>query len=40
VDDIARKYTGAPFPMRGNTVYLIDVTRSRFVELPFADTPA
>lgn len=40
VDDMACKYTGNPFPLRDNTVYLVEVTRSRFTELPFADTPA
>ena len=40
IDRMARKYTGADFPMRsGGVVYLIDVAHSRLTELPFADTP-
>jgi PPOX class probable F420-dependent enzyme len=39
VNQLARKYTGADFPMRSGVVYLIDVDHSRLTELPFADTP-
>lgn len=39
IDRMARKYTGADFPMRSGVVYLIDVTYSRHMELPFEDTP-
>ncbi|QEC47074.1 PPOX class F420-dependent oxidoreductase [Baekduia soli] len=40
VDAMSHKYVGRPFPMRGNTVYLIDVASSRLTELPFEDSPA
>jgi PPOX class probable F420-dependent enzyme len=44
MDRIAHKYTGAPFPMRGNpeqrVVLVIEVERARYVVLPFAHTPA
>lgn len=39
IDRMSRKYTGADFPMRSGFVYLIDVTYSRSMELPFEDTP-
>jgi PPOX class probable F420-dependent enzyme len=39
IDRMSRVYTGADFPMRSGVVYLIDVSSSRFTELPFADTP-
>ena len=39
VDAMSVKFTGDPFPMRDNTVYLVAVDSSRFAELPFADTP-
>lgn len=39
IDRMSRLYTGADFPMRSGVVYLIDVSSSRFTELPFADTP-
>jgi PPOX class probable F420-dependent enzyme len=39
VDDMSVKFTGNPFPMRENTVYLIAAEGSRFAELPFEDTP-
>ena len=39
IDRMARKYTGADFPMRSGQVFLIDVHHSRLTELPFADTP-
>jgi PPOX class probable F420-dependent enzyme len=39
IDRMSNVYTGADFPMRSGVVYLIEVTSSRFTELPFADTP-
>jgi PPOX class probable F420-dependent enzyme len=39
IDRMSRKYTGEDFPMRSGVVYLIDVTYSRSMELPFEDTP-
>lgn len=39
IDRMSRKYTGKDFPMRSGVVYLIDVTYSRSMELPFEDTP-
>ena len=40
VDAMSVKSTGAPFPLRDNTVYLIAVDHSRLTELPFDDAPA
>jgi len=40
VDEISIKFVGRPFPMRNNTLYLVDVEASRMVELPFEDRPA
>ena len=40
IDRLSVAYTGAPFPMRSGVVYLVDVARSTFFELPFTDTPA
>ena len=39
VDALSVKFTGNPFPMKNNTVYLVTVDRSRFTELPFTDSP-
>lgn len=39
IDAISVAYTGKPFPRRSGTVYLVDVERSGFTELPFQDTP-
>lgn len=39
IDELARKYTGALFPMRSGVVYLVEVTSEGFAELPFADAP-
>ena len=39
IDRMARKYTGADFPMRSGVVYLIEPSSSHFMELPFEDTP-
>jgi hypothetical protein len=40
MDRISRKYTGAPFPMRGNpeqrVVLVIEIDRARFTLLPFS----
>src|SRR3712207_7695816 len=35
IDELARKYTGEPFPMRSGVVYLVEVTDAGFSELPF-----
>ena len=40
IDRLAVAYTGQPFPMRSGVVYLVDVARSTFFELPFSDSPA
>ena len=39
VDEISVKFVGTPFPMRDNTLYLVDVDASRIIELPFEDRP-
>lgn len=41
MDRLAMKYTGKPFPYRGPTaiLYLVEVDRVRYVELPFAHCP-
>jgi PPOX class probable F420-dependent enzyme len=39
IDRMSNKYTGADFPMRSGTVYVIEVDYSRLTELPFSDTP-
>ncbi|MFN8132866.1 MAG: PPOX class F420-dependent oxidoreductase [Solirubrobacteraceae bacterium] len=39
IDRLSRAYTGQDFPMRSGVVFLIDVERSGFLELPFSDTP-
>jgi PPOX class probable F420-dependent enzyme len=43
MDRISHKYTGKPFPMRGNAaervVLVIAVERARYLVLPFAHTP-
>jgi len=43
MDGISHKYTGAPFPMRGNpeqrVVLVIEVERVRYHVLPFRHTP-
>lgn len=39
IDRMSRKYTGADFPMRSGVVYVIEPSSSRFMELPFEDTP-
>ncbi len=37
MDEISRKYTGEPFPVRGpdGVLYEIDVERAHYLELPF-----
>jgi len=40
IDGLSVAYTGAPFPMRSGQVYLVDVEKQGFMELPFTDTPA
>ena len=37
IDQMAVKHTGAPFPMRKGDIYVIDVERSRYTELPFSE---
>jgi PPOX class probable F420-dependent enzyme len=37
IDALSLRYTGAPFPMRTGTVYLVDVERAGSMELPFSD---
>jgi PPOX class probable F420-dependent enzyme len=42
MDEIARKYTGQPFPMRspeGRVILVIEVERARYVKRPFRHTP-
>jgi PPOX class probable F420-dependent enzyme len=39
IDRMSRVYTGADFPLRSGVVFMIEVSWSRFMELPFADTP-
>jgi len=39
IDRISHIYTGAPFPMRSGTVYLIEPEHEGFMELPFRDEP-
>ena len=39
IDELARKYTGTPFPMRSGVVFLVEVTNGGVVELPFSDVP-
>lgn len=42
MDEISRKYTGQPFPMRnpeGRVILVIEVERARFLKLPFRHTP-
>lgn len=37
IDAISESYTGAPFPMRSGQVYVVDVSHSGFMELPFTE---
>lgn len=39
IDELARKFTGAPFPMRSGVVFLVEVTSDGYAELPFTDAP-
>jgi PPOX class probable F420-dependent enzyme len=39
IDRMARKYTGADFPMRSGMVYVIEPSYSHTMQLPFEDTP-
>jgi len=39
IDRLSEKYTGAPFPMRSGTVYLIEPERTGYRVLPFAHRP-
>ena len=40
IDRLSHSYTGKDFPMRSGVVFLIDVERAAFLELPFVDAPA
>jgi PPOX class probable F420-dependent enzyme len=40
IDRLSVKYTGLPFPSRSGVVFLVDVERSAFLELPFQEPPA
>lgn len=35
IDALSHKYTGAPFPIRSGTVYLVEPTLARLLDLPF-----
>jgi PPOX class probable F420-dependent enzyme len=35
IDALSHKYTGQPFPIRSGTVYLVEPTLARVLELPF-----
>ena len=35
IDALSQKYTGAPFPMRTGTAYLVEPTMARALTLPF-----
>jgi PPOX class probable F420-dependent enzyme len=35
IDDLSLKYTGAPFPMRSGTVFVIEAERAGSMKLPF-----
>jgi PPOX class probable F420-dependent enzyme len=37
IDRLAHKYTGAPFPLRSGTVYLVEVERAGSMTLPFRE---
>jgi PPOX class probable F420-dependent enzyme len=42
MDEISRKYIGAPFPMRGSAgrvAMIIEVEKARYTKLPFKHTP-
>ena len=39
IDRLAHKYTGQPFPMRSGRVYVIEVERASYSELPFRHEP-
>jgi PPOX class probable F420-dependent enzyme len=38
IDRISHKYTGQPFPMRSGVVFLVELERGAYVELPFEHT--
>jgi PPOX class probable F420-dependent enzyme len=40
IDRLSQKYTGADFPMRAGTVFVVESERARAVELPFEHRPA
>ena len=37
IDALAERYTGAPFPMRTGTLYVVEVSRAGTMRLPFSD---
>ena len=39
IDRLAHKYTGEPFPLRTGRVYVVEVERAGFTELPFKHRP-
>ena len=40
IDRLSQKYTGADFPMRAGTVFVVEPERARAVDLPFEHRPA
>lgn len=39
IDRISMSYTGQPFPMRGGTLYEIEITSAATMDLPFRHEP-
>src|SRR3954451_14320207 len=39
IDALAVKYTGAPFPMRSGTVFVLEAERAGSLQLPFIAVP-
>jgi PPOX class probable F420-dependent enzyme len=39
IDQMARKYTGEPFPMRSGVVFIVEPALSRHFQLPFEAPP-
>ena len=37
IDRLSEKYTGQPFPMRSGVVFVVELDRVNFLELPFRD---
>jgi PPOX class probable F420-dependent enzyme len=40
IDRLSQKYTGADFPIRAGTVFVVEPERARAFELPFEHRPA